>query len=297
VLTSKLATDDGTGTEWEDNCGTDARFIDDGYQVLNRRYRASSDQYLMDDYGYDPTVDGGPNAEEDAAERNACDAFTWDHFFDAAWGTIDWTHVNSIALSRFGAMEVLELSVKGWDEVIRLNPATGAPIWTLSSHADRSDWGELMIATGITGEAAFGDQHDAHAVSSTAIMMFDNLGDAVGARALRITMAGRGTSRTATIDRSWAMVDGAGDPLYCPLEGSAQEIPNTSGANVLANCNDEYAVAELSDSTGATGSAPPLVISLPDGSSEDFCLAGGPSSRVQIRGWHRSYPLSRVGEF
>jgi hypothetical protein len=45
---------------------------------------------------------------------------------------------------------------------------------------------------------------------------------------LRITMAGRGTSRTATIDRSWAMVDGAGDPLYCPLEGSAQEIPNTA---------------------------------------------------------------------
>ena len=93
------------------------------------------------------------------------------------------------------------------------------------------------------------------------------------------------------------MVDGAGDPLYCPLEGSGQEIPNTSGASVLANCNDEYAVAELSDSTGATGAAPPLVISLPDGTTDDFCLAGGPSARSQIRGWHRSYPLARVGEF
>jgi hypothetical protein len=297
VLASKLAADDAIGTEWEDACGSTSRFIDDGYQVLNRRYVVSDERFLMDDYGYDPTVDGGPNAEEDAAMRIACESFTWDHFFDSSWGTIDWTHVNSLAATTFGAMEVLDLSVKGWDEVVRVNVRTGARMWTLSSHADRSDWGDLQIATGITGEAAFADQHDAHAVSADAMLMFDNLGDPVGARVLRITMSGWGAVRTATIDRSWAVVDAAGNPLYCPLEGSGQEIPDTSGTRVLANCNEEYTVVELSDSTGATGSPPPLAISLPDGTTDDFCLAGGPTDRSRIRGWHRSFPLSRVGEF
>jgi len=297
VLSSKLAPDDAIGTEWEDMCGATSRFIDDGYQVLNRRYMVTSDRFLMDDYMYDPSVDGGPNAEEDAMSRIACESVTWDHFFDSSWGMIDWTHANSLAGSRYGTMEVLDLSVKGWDEVVRINAMTGARLWTLSSHPDWSDWGEIQMATGITGEAAFADQHDAHAVSADAMMMFDNLGDPAGARVLRITMAGRGASRTATIDRSWAVVDAAGDPLYCPLEGSGQEIQDTSGARVLANCNDEYTVVELSDSTGATGSVPPLAISLPDGTSDDFCLAGGPTDRSRIRGWHRSFPLSRVGEF
>jgi hypothetical protein len=297
VLSSKFDEADATDTDWEDMCGTTSRFINDGYQILSRRYTVSNSRFLMDNYLFDPTDDGGPNAEEDAAARNACESVTWDHFFDGAWGMIDWTHANALAGSNFGTMEVLDLSVKGWDEIIRVNANSGVRMWTLSSHADRSDWGELQIATGIEGEAAFGDQHDPHAVSSTAMMMFDNLGDPTGARVLRITMAGRGATRTATIDRSWAVVDAAGNPLYCPLEGSGQEVPDTSGARVLANCNDEYTVAELSDATGATGSVPPLAISLPDGSSDDFCLAGGPSDRSRIRGWHRSFPLSHVGEF
>ncbi len=296
VLSGKLAADDAIGTEWEDMCGTDARFVDDGYQILNRRYAVTGDRFLMEDYGYDPTVDGGPNAVEDAAMRIACDSATWEHFFDPSWGSIDWTHANALAGSRFGAMEVLDLSVKGWDEVVRLNATTGNRIWTLSSHADYSDWGPLGIDPGIVGEAAFADQHDAHAVSATGMMMFDNLGDPNGARVLRIALTGMGASREATIDRSWAVVDAAGDPLDCPLEGSGREVPGTSSARVLANCNDEYTVVELDDATGNTGNVPALAISLPDGTTEDYCLSGGPATRM-FRGWHRAFPLATVGEF
>jgi len=54
---------------------------------------------------------------------------------------------------------------------------------------------------------------------------------------------------------------------------------------------------ELDDPTGGTGSPPPLYISLPDGTSDPFCASGGPATRRDIQGWHRGYPLERVGEF
>jgi hypothetical protein len=59
-------------------------------------------------------------------------------------------------------------------------------------------------------------------------------------------------------------------------------------------CADEYAVMELDDPTGASGTPPLLYISLPAGS---FCASGGPAARGDIQGWHKGYPLARVGEF
>ena len=102
------------------------------------------------------------------------------------------------------------------------------------------------------------------------------------------------TSRTATIDRSWVLVDESGDPLVCPVEGSGQEVPGTDGAHVFANCNDSNAMVELSDATGSTGAPPPLVISLPAG-RRGFCANGGPPDANDILGWHRSFPAVSVG--
>jgi len=65
--------------------------------------------------------------------------------------------------------------------------------------------------------------------------------------------------------------------------------------NVLANCNDENTIVELSDATGATGTAPPLVISFP--SSTNFCTAGGPGNTNDLRGWHRAFPIENLGVF
>ena len=95
------------------------------------------------------------------------------------------------------------------------------------------------------------------------------------------------------------MVDGAGDPLQCPMEGTAEFVPDSPDEHAFGVCKDHYAIVEMDDPTGNTGTAPPLVISLPDGSPSEgpFCASGGPAARELIRGWHRAFPLETVGEF
>jgi hypothetical protein len=180
-----------------------------------------------------------------------------------------------------------------WDQILRVNAATGAAIWTLSANAADSDWGTLNLAAGVTGAANFAGQHGVHAIANNKLMMLDNNGNSPdGSRVLQVGLTM--PPRAATIEKSWAMVDAAGDPLECPLEGSGEQVPGSTGSHVLAMCNDEYSIAELSDATGHTGTAPPLSISLP---TADFCSVGGPTDRGTIRGWHRAFPLATVGEF
>jgi hypothetical protein len=138
----------------------------------------------------------------------------------------------------------------------------------------------------------FAAQHDVHEVSANELMMFDNLGDPTGARVIRMAMDY--TNKTATIDRSWVVVDESGTALSCPVEGSAQLVPD-SDDHVLANCNDENTIVELSDWSGeVVGAAPPLVISLPD---SGWCTSGGPRFREDIVGWHRAFPAVSIGAF
>ena len=81
------------------------------------------------------------------------------------------------------------------------------------------------------------------------------------------------------------------------IEGTAQQVPGSTNDRVLSACDAAYAIMELGDPTGATGTAPPLYISLPDGTTDDYCTSGGPSTRNQMQGWHKAYPLATVGEF
>jgi hypothetical protein len=298
VLSTKLSSANARWTQWSRACGSSARFVDDGFQVLDRSYARVGEYSLMRDYDFNPQKDGGPNAEDLASGAGACEAVTWSAYFDPDVGSIDWTHVDSISGSSFGGTEVLDLSVKEWDQVIRIDAATGERLWTLSSHREDSDWGRLVLGPGLLGDADFGDQHDAHAVGEDAMMLVDNQGDrAAGSRVLRLALTDTGRSRRTTIDRVWMFVDAEGTALYCPVEGSGQEVPGTFGESVLGACNDEYTIMELSDGTGGTGEPPPLTISLPDGTKEPFCTSGGPASRSNIRGWHKAYALENVGAF
>jgi hypothetical protein len=61
---------------------------------------------------------------------------------------------------------------------------------------------------------------------------------------------------------------------------------------VLALCNAEYTIAELSDPDGDLDGAPALVVSLPEA---DYCPGG--TTRASIGGWYRAFPLATVGEF
>jgi hypothetical protein len=293
VVASEQSSFDLAGTPW-DQCATGSRLLDDGFQIWNADLSASETKSMMRDLGYDPAEeDVGPNIEAWLEQEEGCDATLWRDYFDP-YATIDWTHLNSIAASSFGGTEVIDLSLKGWDQVVRIDES-GALLWRLSSHAAYSDFGTLQMGPGITGEAAFGRQHDVHAVADDTLLMFDNVGDRTGSRVLRIHLDS--ALQASTIDRSWALVDGAGNALGCRIHGSAQPVPGTDGETVLTICNDERTVVELDDATGSTR-PPPLTISLPDALGPDgFCTAGGPTTREGIHGWYRAYPADSIGDF
>ncbi len=285
-VASMQSTLDGTGTSW-DVCGTGSRFLDDGFQVWNEDFSESESKFLMRDYGYDPALDGGPNVE-DEEPKDACDATLWSEYFDP-YGTIDWTHLNSIAASTFAGADVIDLSVKEFDQVLRVDDS-GAVLWRLAPDPAYSDWA-IAIAPGIVGAATFAAQHDVHAAAGDTLMMFDNTGDSSGSRVLRLSFDT--ALQVATIDRSWAVVDNSGSALTCRVEGSAQPVPGTEGENVLTVCNNAFTIVELGDATGNTG-VPPLAISLPE---QGYCTTGGPEQRQGLRGWYRVFPVDEIGDF
>jgi hypothetical protein len=277
---------------WEDRCDDTARFVDDGWVVLDDTYAITDEHNLMADYDYDPTVDPGPGATGLASRPSACSSDIWNGTFDGAWGIIDWTHVNALTASQFGSDEVLTASLKEWDQILRFDASTGDLQWRLSGRAGDSDW-DLGKDSSITGSDSFSGQHDVHAIDEDVLMLFDNRGDSAGSRVLEISLDT--PTDTATIDKSWAMVNAAGNPVTCGVEGSAELVPDSD--HVLAMCAELRIVSELDDPSGSSGGSPPLVISLPDGTPDPFCDVGGPDDRSMIRGWHRAFPVSTIGEF
>jgi hypothetical protein len=294
VLVTRASGVDATGTAWEDKCGTGSRFLEDGFRVLDPSWSVASEEYLMADYGYDPAIDGGPGAAAVAARRSSCDSNKW-RSFDPEYGVIEWTHANSLSASSFGSTEVIDLSLREWDQVIRFDAATGDRLWSLSSNAGYSDWGSVQKAAGIVGKATFQGQHDVHAVGPDTLIMLDNRGEAAGSRVLEIELTT--DPLAATIQKSWALVDASGSPIVCPTEGTAERLQGSTDDHVLALCAHEFAFVELDDPTGNVGEPPPLFVHLPDGSAEPICTSGGPTSRHDIHGWHKGYPAARIGEF
>jgi hypothetical protein len=295
LLTGRTSSLPTTGTDWA-ACSSSS-FVNDGYRMLDADFETVASYSLMTDYGYDPTVDGGPDVPPFiSATSDSCWANTWSAYLGG--DVIDWTHVNSIDRSTDSGEEVLDLNVRNFDQILRLDADDGSVVWSLANDPMYSDW-RLRIASGIDGTRGFGGEHDVHSIGAATLLFLDNLGDPAGARALRISLDA--SSSTATIDRSWALVDAAGTPLVCPVEGSAELVPGTRGAHVLAACNDEFTVVELDDAAGYSTSStiePPLVISLPeDGASEDFCDTGGPAHRNSLHGFYRAFPLEMVGSF
>ena len=293
TLASSLSSVDAMGTDWEDLCGTDSLFVDDGWAALDDTYALLDTPSLIDDFGYDPTVYGGPHAAGISSRASSCDADFWQGVFDRRWGANDWTHANSIAVSSFGSSDMLDVSLKSWDQVVRFDADTGALQWILSPHATDSDW-DLVMAAGVAGDTDFADQHGVHAIAEDRLMMFDNQGDEDGARLLEISLDE--ATATATIEKSWAMLNAAGNQMRCGSEGTAEPIPDSTD-HVLGVCAEFRTVSELDDPTGNTGTSPPLVISLPNGTTDDFCTTGGPAERTDIHGWQRAFPTSTVGEF
>jgi hypothetical protein len=295
VLATRVSELDQTGTVWEDSCD-DSLFIDDGWQVLDPNWDLVDEKYMMSDYDYDPTVDGGPTAEMLAGRPTGCFSDNWARHFDPAHGLIDWTHSNSISTSDFGGSEVIDFSLKEWSQVVRIDATTGDILWIFSSDTDYSDWGTLRKAAGVDGAAMIVGQHDVHATAEDRIMMLDNRGEMSGTRVVEVSFRTKPTPQ-ATLEKAWQLVNGIGDELTCGVEGTGRYVPGTTSDHVVAMCNDRYTVVELNDATGGVGTPPPLSIELPDVAGDPFCTSGGPDARNDIHGWHKAYPMANIGQF
>jgi hypothetical protein len=289
---TRLSSVDAIGTDWEQACGTGSLFANDAFIRSDGTSRS-----LMINYGFNPRVYGGPHP------TLGCSATTLGGFFNPSVGVIDWTHVNAVTTDNFGGTEYLTMSLKEMDQVIRFlasSPYTRQ--WTLANLTADSDF-SAITTSGVTGAAGFGDQHDAHFVSGSGtggnLMLFDNTGDPRGSRVLRIAVT-PGAPGTAVIDRAWMVLDRLGAALSCSIEGTAEEVPGTSGASVVALCRDTKAIVELSQSTGLTGTAPPLAVSLTTtgvGASATVCTNGQIRTEASIGGWHRAFPAANLGAY
>jgi hypothetical protein len=294
VLSTGVSDMDQDGTVWEDHCAN-SRFLNDGYQILDPNFTVLGDTMLMTDLGFDPTIDGGPVAEMLAGRPSGCMSDNWQHSFDDSYGLIDWTHVNSVSASSFdGKTEVVDISLKEWSLLVRIDAATGDIVWRLSPHDDYTDW-EVRKWPALEGSSLFVGQHDVHATSESTVMVYDNRGDPGATRVIELELDPK--TSIATIRKSWSLANSMGDSLVCGVEGTGRYVPGTKSDHVLAMCNDRFTIVEMSDTTGTPNVVPPLSIELPDSVADPFCTSGGPAERRDLKGWHKAYPLATVGQF
>jgi hypothetical protein len=178
AIAAAVSSVDAIGTDWDARCDASSQFLDEGYLVLDSNWSLIGDNYIIRDQGFDPTVDGGPNASMYAMASGSCDSRHWAGTYDPAIGIIDWGHQNALSVSSFDGDEVIDVSYKNWDRILRFDAATGDLLWSLSPNSGYSDWGRVRVDTGVTGMADFEAQHDVHAIDSNRLMMIDNRGDA-----------------------------------------------------------------------------------------------------------------------
>ena len=289
VVTSQMS-GDGPVSPWSTTgaCAS-TEFVDDGYDRITSG--GSAGKYLMTDFGYDPSADPGP------ATTHPCPGGYWGSVFDPS---IDWTHGNSVGPVTISSVDHVYLSLKAWDQIVRVNTSSGA---TLSVSADTA-YSDLTLekdsAAGFSASMAndFGDQHDVHSVGTgtSLVLMFDNTGGGDplgtagtngGSRVLQVAL--NTTTGKATIKKNWRVVDDATTPapLWCEDQGSAEWVPTNSN-NVLALCNDERVVEELATSDGSRARA---LFYMKFGSCSNGAASGS------VAGWYRAFPVSEIGEF
>jgi len=291
VLVGDLdTTDTVTGTWWEGKtgCTSASRFSDDGWEERDAGLGGSLSTTVlaMEDLGFDPSSDAGPNPD-----HSQCTSPYWTPAFDSTYDSLDWTHVNSIYTVKpsGGAPEFAILSVRNWDQIVKIDTSDGSIAWTLSPNASYSSFGTIVDGTGVSGPADFGAQH---AVTDTlgVLQMFDNRGgvasgDAdLAGRVIQIDFDGS----TPEIVRSWEMWQATGDHRLtgCNIEGSGYTVPGTSGHNVLADCALKNTIQELDDYDGVTSAEPPLEVKRDAGSCDDSDFP-----------WYRAHPLLGIGDY
>jgi|GEM_PF-6754297 hypothetical protein len=180
--------------------GTNPRFIHhdslvaDGklYMVIARRHAEPSlAKYIVDgvdvydlaakDYLSTWTVDSVFSASDFETMGSQGPGGYWATQFGSGDGTVDWAHMNSLALAKGGDFlaSFRQLGVNGYEgRVVLFDKTTGQIIWSLGDSADFA----------LTSGDWFATQHHAHFVSDDTIMLFDNTGLKQESRVLQIKL-------------------------------------------------------------------------------------------------------------
>lgn len=280
-------------------------FTSDGFQVYDSAMSYVEEHTLMADMGFDPVPAGGGGPFPVCAANGG---YWFGQQFDPLVETIDWTHLNSVAVYPTPADDLVLLSLREWNHVMLYNRSTRTVMWALNG-----DGGDpspvyssfpITVAAGITGDNHFGGQHQA-SVQTGMLTFFDNRNQYTGngseSRAIQIDLeTPLDDPWSATIVRSWVMRRALTlDSVDCTAgQGGVQVLPGTDGQNALVTCGSAAIIEELDQSDGTYTTEPVLQVALdliPTAGVYDTCLTGADSTARP--GFYRAWPLVKLGEF
>lgn len=130
----------------------------------------------------------------------------WDDIF--GFGSEDWLHGNSLSVDWDGAYL---LGLSKWDQFVKLDPATGAPIWTLGAGGD---------FTIIPPSAQFAQQHSVIPTDTGSYLLFDNMGGGGFSRTLEFSID------TLAFTALNVFAQNAGMDVFTPVVGNTQRLNN-----------------------------------------------------------------------
>lgn len=239
-VTPPYSTDSHEGAMWSDTTfmmlGLDFRPFDMSQVVQGGQPNASlmatvvQERHLKTDsvlfewnaFGRIPVTDATPNIE--LRQR-----------------TIDYIHANSIARDTDGD---LIISCRHLDEIIKIRRSDGSIVWRLGGVGSKNKQ-FAFVNDDHDGVQGFSHQHMATRTSRGTILLFDN-GNLKPLQRSRVVEYALDTiAMTAT--RVWSYTP---EPaIYCPSQGSVQELPNGNLLIGLSSTNDSR-IAEEVDRSG-----------------------------------------------
>ena len=227
----------------------------------------------------------------------------WTGYFDG-YPPIDWTHVNSLTVSSQAvssvAHEVLDLSLKPWDQIVRYDTVGSAILWSLNGQ-DNASYGEDLASSIPTTATDFENQHDVTVDTAGNILLFDNTGDGPSsARVMQLQWDSGFT--TATITRVWPITTPvSGGSNQCSAQGSAEFVPpgTASSQSVVAMCPDQKLVQQLRKTmSGGTTVSASLYLDPDTSSCTSTCFCGSATGTpASVKGWTRAFQVSKIGVF
>lgn len=273
-------------------------FVEDAVRIYDSTFGSYSDHSVIDDMGFDPSTDGGPNLTCATSYWQAIDAPYYPVFATSDL-VADWTHTNSVSAFEIGGTERVTHSLREWSEIVRYDPDSTTVEWVLKGIDPAYSDFAVEIDASVSGADDFGGQH--HVTPAMGgLLMFDNRSPDTSDLVSRAIQLDIDTSAwEATIVKSWELREPGSpwDPIDCSMGlGSAVIVPGTTGNNVLATCGPEATIEEIGEYDGDR-TTDPLVYITVDDSDGDFCssMAGtGPNGPMK---WYRAWPLLSLGEF